>query len=105
MVHMRLVVPEATTHLPLFDLESELLGLLLQLPLALLALFDIALELGLEFLARRLELLQLDFQRLILRLVVSELLLQAAPSGPGRRGVRGVGIIFGDAHGGSPSRQ
>jgi hypothetical protein len=56
--------------LPLLDLEPQALCLFLQLALPFLALFDIALELGLEFLARCLELLQLNLEGFILGLVV-----------------------------------
>ena len=58
--------------------------MLLQLALALLALFDVLFQLSLKLLGRRLKLQQFDLQRLILCLVVGQLFRHAAP--PAARG-------------------
>lgn len=78
---------QMVAYLPLFHFEAESLDLLLQPALSLFALLDVLLKLRLQFLARSLELLQLDLQRLVLGLVVGELFLDAAPlASRGRRG-------------------
>jgi hypothetical protein len=79
------------TYLPFLHLKSQSLCLLLQLALPLLALLDVALEFRLQLLTRGLELLKLRLERLVLRLVVRELLLNAAPSSARGRGGRVVG--------------
>jgi hypothetical protein len=59
------------TYLPFLDLKAQSLGFLSQGPLALFGLFDVLLELGLEFFAGGLKLLQIEFNLFVLCFVIS----------------------------------
>lgn len=88
------------TYLPLFNLEAHGFQLLLQLALALLRRLDVPLQLRLQLAAGGLELLQLDFELLILLLVVGEILFERAARGGAR-----WGAVLGRCHDGGGVRR